>query len=105
MVAIDAEFDRLKAAQKSNWDKIPNQPDISPAQTATILWEHFREFLRSEDTMKRGADYHAKLDSSQKLAAQLRSLLHEPKATLTERNAVFQSLGKSCAACHTQYRN
>jgi len=105
MVAIDAEFDRLKAAQKLNWDKIPNQPDISPAQTATILWEHFRELLRSEDTMKRGADYRMKLDSSQKLAEQLRAVLREPKATLVERNTVFQYLGKSCASCHTQYRN
>jgi protein tyrosine/serine phosphatase len=105
MVAIDAEFDRLKAAQKRGWDKIPDQPDITPAHTATILREHFRELLRSEDTAGRPADYRAKLDSSEKLSAQLRVLLHEPKAAFADRNTVFQSLGKSCVACHTKYRD
>lgn len=105
MVAIDAEFDRLKAAQKSGWDKIPDRPDITPSHTATILWEHFRELLRSEDAAKRSADYRAKLGSSEKLADKLRIALCEPKATLTDRNTMFQSLGKSCVSCHTKYRN
>ena len=105
MVAIDVEFDRLKAAQKSNWDKVPDQPDITPAHTSTILWEHLRELLRTDDTAGRPADYRAKLESSEKLAQQLRILLRESNATTADRNTVFQSLGKSCATCHTKYRN
>jgi len=105
MVAIDMEFDRLKAVQKSNWDKIPDQPDITPAHTSTILWEHLRELLRTDDTAGRPADYRAKLNSSEKLAGQLRILLREPNATTADRNTVLQSLGKSCATCHTKYRN
>jgi protein tyrosine phosphatase (PTP) superfamily phosphohydrolase (DUF442 family) len=105
MVAIDMKFDQLKAAQKSNWDKIPDHPDITPAHTSTILWEHLRELLRTDDTAGRRADYRAKLDSSEKLAQQLSILLREPQATAADRNTVFQSLGKSCAACHTKYRN
>src|SRR5262245_50694284 len=61
MVAIDEEFDRLKAAQKAQWKSIPNQPDVVPSRTAAILWEHFREMARMEDTAKRPADYRTKL--------------------------------------------
>ena len=43
MVAIDKEFDQLKAAQQAGWSTIANQPDLTPAHTATILWEHLRE--------------------------------------------------------------
>ena len=105
MVAIDAEFDRLKAAQKSGWAGIPDQPDVTPSHTATILWEHFRELLRSEDTASRSTDYRTKLSASEQAAGQLRNLLRGPKAEVTARDAAFQSLGKSCATCHKQYRN
>jgi protein tyrosine phosphatase (PTP) superfamily phosphohydrolase (DUF442 family) len=105
MVAIDAEFDRLKAAQKSGWDRIPDQPDVTPAHTATILWEHFRELSRSEDSGKRPGDYREKISVSEKAAEQLGTLLRDFKANTTGRDAAFKSLGQSCAACHRQYRN
>jgi hypothetical protein len=105
MVMIDEEFDRLKSAQRSSWKNIPGHPDISPAHTATILWEHFRELLRSADTAKRSEDYRAKLVHSEETANQLRSLLKSTKADISLRDATFQALGKTCTGCHKQYRN
>lgn len=105
MVAIDEEFDRLKAAQKSGWKNVPNQPDITPVHTATILWEHVRELARLDDTVKRPEDYRAKLAESEKAAGQFRALLRDANADSAARDAAFQSLGKTCGTCHKQYRN
>lgn len=105
MVNIDAEFDRLKAAQKAGWSKIPHEPDIIPAHAATTLWEHLRELARIDDTAKRPEDYRAKLAASEKATGQLRTLLRDAKADRPARDTAFQAVAKSCAACHKQYRN
>lgn len=105
MVAVDEEFDRLKAAQKVGWSKIPNQPDLTPAHTATILWEHFRELARTDATAKRPEDYRTKLAATEKASDQFRALLRDAQADTAARDATFQTLGKTCAACHKQFRN
>ena len=105
MVAIDEEFDRLKAAQKSHWKNIPTHPDIVPAHSATILWEHFRELIRTEDTAKRPEDYRAKLNAAEKAADQFRSSLRDVKVETSVRDIAFQALGKTCTDCHKRYRN
>ena len=105
MVAIDEEFDRLKTAQKFSWKNVPDQPDVVPAHSATILWEHFRELIRAEDTSKRPEDYRAKLNAAEKAADQFRSSLRNVKAETATRDTAFQTLGKSCIDCHKRYRN
>lgn len=105
MVAIDEEMERLKAAQKTGWKSVPNQPDIVPAHTATILWEHLRELARADDTTKRPEDYRERLKESEKAADQLRALLRDTKADTAARDAAFKSLGQTCASCHKPYRN
>ncbi len=105
MVAIDEEFDRLKAAQKADWAKIPNQPDRTPEHTTTILWEHFRELARTDEILKRPADYRAKLSAAEKAADQLRARLRVTQTDGAARDIAFQSVTKTCAACHKQYRN
>lgn len=105
MVAIDEEFDRIKAAQKAGWSKIPNQPDLTPVQSATILWEHFRELARTDETARRPDDYRTKLSAAEQSANQFRALLRDPKLDIAARDAAMQAVGKSCTACHKQYRN
>jgi len=105
MVAIDEECARLKEAQKTGWKNIPNQPDIVPAHTATILWEHFKEMVRLNDTAKRPDDYRIKLAASEKAADQFRALLRDSKSDTAARDAAFKSLGQTCGACHQAYRN
>ncbi len=105
MVAIDEEFDRLKAAQTAGWSKIPNQPDLTPAPSATILREHFRELARLDDTAKRPEDYRAKLAVSGKAADHFRGLLRDAKTGTPTRDAAFKALGQTCSACHQGYRD
>jgi len=105
MVAIDEEMERLKSAQKAKWKCIPNQPDLTPAQTATILWEHFREVARMDDTARRPADYRSKLAEAEKAADQIRLLLREAQAQSLVRDTALQTLNKTCVSCHKAYRN
>lgn len=105
MVAIDEEMERLKSAQKNGWQGIPNQPDVVPVHTATILWEHLRELARIDDTAKRPTDYRERLAESERAVDQLRALLRDKQTAKSARDAALQSINQSCAACHKQYRN
>jgi len=105
MVDIDGRFDHLKAAQKAGWSRIPSQPDITPADAATILWEHFRELARTGDTMKRPEDYRTRLAAVEKATEDLRSLLRDGKSGAGDRDAAFRTLTKTCSTCHQGYRN
>jgi len=105
MVAIDAQFTLLKLSQKSAWSRTPNPHDFAPAGAATVLWEHFRELARAEDTATRTDDYRAKLASTEKHSEQLRALLLDPGTDATARDEAFLALGQSCKACHTKYRD
>lgn len=105
MVAIDADYESLKAAQRTGWRAIPSQPNIVPAQAATVLWEHFKELARLEDTAHRPDDYRAKLAASEKASGQVRTLLHDPAAATGARDSAFKALGQTCSACHKTFRN
>jgi cytochrome c556 len=105
MAAIGDAFDRLKFAEKSAWSKMPPHDNTTPAEAATVLWEHFRELARAEDTATRTDDYRAKLASSEKHSNQLRALLRAPGSDAKLRDEAFRSLGQSCKACHVKYRD
>ena len=105
MVAIDEEMERLKAAQKENWKSIPHQPDLTPAHAATMLWEHFRELARMDDTAKLPADYRSKLAEAEKAAVQIQQLLRDARSQRLVRDTAFQILSKTCVSCHKPYRN
>ncbi|MBL9166109.1 MAG: cytochrome c [Verrucomicrobiales bacterium] len=105
MVAIDEEFERLKAAQKLGWSSIPRQPDLTPVHSAKLLWEHVRELLRTDDSAKRPADYRAKLQSAVSAVETLHRELASPTSASPSRDAAFQQVIKSCSTCHKAYRN
>jgi protein tyrosine phosphatase (PTP) superfamily phosphohydrolase (DUF442 family) len=104
MVVIDEYFEALKAAQKAGWRKVPSHPDLTPAQSATLLWEQFREMARTGDTAQRNDDYRSQLAESKEAADALRLSLGESRTT-SERDAAFQRVTKNCAACHKAHRN
>lgn len=105
MVSIDEGLDRLKAAHKADWAKIPANPDLTPAHAATLLWEQLRELLRAEDTTKRPADYRNKLETAVTAADRLRQELTNPASTAATRDLALRNLTGSCSACHKTYRN
>ena len=106
MVAIDEEMERLKSAQKNGWKGIPNQPDVVPAHTATILWEHFKR-AGAHLTIPRSVPKIIARSSllPRKPLDQLRALLHNANADTAAHDTAFKSLGQTCAACHKPYRN
>lgn len=105
MVEIDQRCDALKAAQKTGWQEVPGRKETSPAQTAVLLWELFRELARDPETKKRGEDYTGKLADSEQKAAALRALLDDPAQAAPARDTAFQEMTQTCTTCHKAHRN
>jgi protein tyrosine phosphatase (PTP) superfamily phosphohydrolase (DUF442 family) len=104
MVEIDAHFDWLKKSQKAVWKTPPGAADISPAHEATMLWEQFKEIIRTDDTRKRPEDYRTKLADAERAAENLRVLLAKSADNLAL-DIAFKRTTESCATCHKTYRN
>lgn len=104
MVAIDGCLDHLKLAQAVGWKTPPSHADIAPAHEATMLWEHFKEIARIEDTAKRSDDYRARLNEAEQAADSLRTQLRDSE-NAAMRDAALKKTTQSCSACHTRYRN
>jgi len=105
MVAIDQRCDALKAAQKAGWREVPGQTDTSPAQTAVLVWELFRELARDPETKKRGDTYAVRLAEGEKAADALRTVLGDEAQTAGTRDTAFQAMTQTCTACHKLHRN
>lgn len=104
MVAIDEHFDALKAAQKSGWNKTPAFPAPTPTQTATLVWEQFRELSRDPAAEKLGAGFRTKLAEAEQAADALRKLLRD-SMDAAEIDAALQRTAQSCTDCHKAHRN
>jgi hypothetical protein len=98
MVAIDQHCDALKAAQKNAWSG-------DAGQTATLMWELFREAARDPAVQERGEDFLAKLAAGEKDAERLRRVLGDPTGPVADRDAALRAMNQDCADCHKVYRN
>lgn len=110
MVAIDANWDHLKAVQKAGYGPDKNHPDIDPPHEATMMWEALRELQRSQESKDLGDDFMAQLAASEKAAEDIRQFLKENKAPLNEATQaraklLWDAMGATCSKCHKQYRN
>ncbi len=105
MVAIDERLDHFKAIEKAGWKTPPGQTDLSPVHEATLLWEHYREIARTEDTAKRPEDYRSKLAAAERAAAALRTALGATPPDLAGAAAALKEGSQQCGACHKVYRN
>jgi protein tyrosine phosphatase (PTP) superfamily phosphohydrolase (DUF442 family) len=103
MVTIDDHNDRLKSAQAVEWREIPGEPDLTPVQSATLLWESFRELTRDPSTSEHGKDYATKLGAAEKTAEKLMQALKQ--GAKAERDAAFKAVMQDCATCHKAHRN
>jgi hypothetical protein len=105
MVAIDQHCDALKAAQKNEWRNLSGSPESSPAQTATLLWELFREAARDPSVQQLGDDFLSKLATGEKNADALRQSLADPAESMTNRDAAMRAMTQACGDCHKDHRN
>lgn len=104
MVAIDEHFDALEAAQKTGWRKEAAFPALTPAQTAALLAEQYRELLRDRTVEKLGARFRARLTEAEQTADALRQLLRS-SMDAAEIDAVFTRAAQHCTDCHQAHRN
>lgn len=110
MVAIDEQWDHLKAIRKAEYGVPPAHPDVQPANEAVILGEHFREAQRLPEAAKRGADFVDRLKAAEAAAKEVETLLRQyaGKPTPEVRTQLDRSLdaaNQSCATCHKRYRD
>jgi protein tyrosine phosphatase (PTP) superfamily phosphohydrolase (DUF442 family) len=110
MVEIDASWDRLKAVRQAGYAVPKNQPDLDPANEATILMEHFREAQRLGDSRRHGPELVQGLKESEQLAKELAALLRErhpsaPNEWSGRLDTVSDGIAQSCLACHREHRN
>lgn len=106
MVAIDQHNDALKAIRKAEWTTPNDHPDLTPSNSATLLWESFRETARLSlnEEPTRSDDYLQRLATAEQAANTLREALkaEEPRTRI---ESTFQAVQKSCVSCHDHYRN
>lgn len=105
MVAIDLEFDRLKAVGATGWSTSANQSSRKPVESATVLWEHFRELGRTQNRAEKPVEFWTKLLAAENAAGKLRGLLQDSKSSAARRENAWQSLSQACTSCHRAFRN
>lgn len=111
MVAIDECWEHLKAVRKAGYRKSEKHPDVEPAHEATILWEHLREAQRMDESKALGADFMARMKSSEEAVKSAeRSLRQITPAPIVaplreELDRHFDAIARSCVTCHRAYRD
>jgi hypothetical protein len=110
MVAIDEQWDHLKAIRKTNYQTPKDQKGFDPSNEALILWEHFREAERLKDSSDHGEAFLEKLQSAETSTLELEQLLrrfksHGSPEICAKLDKSLDALGQTCAACHKTYRD
>jgi protein tyrosine phosphatase (PTP) superfamily phosphohydrolase (DUF442 family) len=105
MVAIEEHLERLKSSRTTGFQFVPGHPDLSVPHEAVLLWEQFRERVRSPDSVSRGAAYQESLSEAERLASVLKSSLADPDVKAGDRERALQQVEASCVACHRAHRN
>jgi protein tyrosine phosphatase (PTP) superfamily phosphohydrolase (DUF442 family) len=103
MVGVDLRWDNLKASKEAKWGVPPASPDVDPPHEARMLWEHFREIARLDESGKKGTEFKTFLAGGEEGAKELEDAL---RAKDTKAAAVaFDRVKKSCADCHSKFRD
>jgi protein tyrosine phosphatase (PTP) superfamily phosphohydrolase (DUF442 family) len=104
MVEIDQRFDLLKQAMDAGWKTPPKHPDVTPAHEARILWEYYREMIRTDPEAKaKGEDFLKHATEAEEHAGSLEEALAAGNnAAATES---YRKLKKNCDSCHSLFRN
>jgi len=110
MVGIDERWEQLKAVRVAGYQTPKNRPDISPANEAVILWEHYREAQRLPDSARLGAEFVGRLKTAEAEVKEAERLLRlfaaEAKPDLrAQLDKSFDAIAKSCSSCHKVHRD
>ena len=111
MVAIDGNWDRLKLAEKANWQAPGGHLDVDPAHEALQLMERLHELGRTHDVRGRPQTFRTMLGDSEAAA----KTLHESLAAWSKGGSVgapppqatnaMKTIASGCSACHKSFRD
>ena len=116
MVELEETFDHLKRVAKAGWVAVPEpQPfepaanllHIDPVHQATLLQEHFKELMRTPESLGKGNEFGGILASSEAAAAQILEAMTRGAAEAeSERlNKALDVIGNDCKTCHQKFRD
>jgi protein tyrosine phosphatase (PTP) superfamily phosphohydrolase (DUF442 family) len=103
MVEVSHRWEFLKASRGEDWKPPADNPDVSPAHEARMLWELYRESARTEQTAAHGESFKKFLAEGEKAAIALEKALRAADHDLADQK--YRTLKKNCNACHAEYRN
>ena len=103
MAGIDRIYDDLKRIQSAHWTVPEEHPDLAPVQTALLLKEGLRESARNAPE-EATAELVRWLKKAEKEAAGLEQALRSGEDPILL-NRRFLQIRKSCADCHSKYRD
>lgn len=109
MVNLEHRYDLLKKEDVSSWGKLSSQHETL-AHEALLLREHFREMQRMESVKRESKEYQQMIQESEQESQSIENLLRgwsiESNAKCVEKlRESMQRLGKTCASCHSSYRD
>lgn len=111
MCMMQAIYDHLMLCKEHGWRSPPNHPDIEPEHEALQLREQFHEFLRTGAAKEKDTAFKSMATATETAARSLEEALigwkpqtvdEEPPKQL---NNILNRITRSCAACHTVFRN
>ena len=103
MAKMSRVFEGLAACRKAGWKAPAESPDVSPPHQARILWEHFAELRRTDESKSHGDQYMKWLESSEKDGVKLEEAIRagDPAAA----DAAMDAVKKTCDSCHKKHRD
>jgi hypothetical protein len=108
MVNIEARFDNLMMARRSNWKVNTAHPDIDAAHEALILKEHFAEILRTISSDESSKEVREILREAHGVVSRMESQLNRRPLTAESVSALsvaITALKTDCRRCHASYRD
>ncbi|MHC4957112.1 MAG: cytochrome c [Planctomycetota bacterium] len=103
MVDVSHRFEFLKASKIEAWKVPADNPDVSPAHEARMLWELYRESARLDESKKLGDPFLAMLKDGENAAVALEKALRANDADGAAK--AYKGVKANCGACHGEYRN
>jgi protein tyrosine phosphatase (PTP) superfamily phosphohydrolase (DUF442 family) len=103
MVHISDRWEFIKESEKAAWALLPDFPDITPAHEAGMLREGFREMARLDDARKKGEQFLAWTQDSERQAEALEAALRAEDGAAAGK--AFGALKATCNACLAEWRD
>jgi protein tyrosine phosphatase (PTP) superfamily phosphohydrolase (DUF442 family) len=103
MVDVDLRWEHLKASKAAQWGVPADSPDVDPPHEARMLWEHYRELARMDESKAHGERFLSLLAEGEAAAVDLENALRakDPAAAAT----AFDRSNKACSSCHKAFRD